>query len=78
MANKRIELEDKGQDLLYFITDENGVIEEAGPYHNELYKGATIPLEMQEIGDLCMMHNPPHINYGYLQYKVESITEISE
>lgn len=74
----KIELEDKGQDLLYFKTDETGKILEAGPYHNELYKGGYIPLESQKEGELCMMHNPPHINFGFLKYKVESIKEIKQ
>lgn len=71
----KIQLEDKGQDLLTFITDEKGQIIEVGPFHKTLYKGGYIPLESQKIGEPCMIHHPPQINYGFLKYKVEGILE---
>ena len=75
MEKFKIELEDKGQDLLYFITDKDGKILDAHPFHSKLYKGGYIPLESQTEGDFCMIHNPPYIHYGFLKYKVKSITK---
>lgn len=76
MTKFKIVLEDKTQDFTRFITDENGVIIEALPFQTDFWKGATIPLEMQNIGDLCMIHHPPYIEYGYLKYKVTQIQKI--
>ena len=73
----KVELEDEGQDLLYFITDENGEILDTQPFHNKLYKGGYIPLESQKINKKCMIHHPPYFNYGYLKYNVISITKIN-
>ena len=72
----KVELQDKGQDLLYFLVDEETCkIEEAGPFHNDLYKGGYIPLDTQRVGEKCMIHHPPHFEYGFLKYNVESITK---
>lgn len=84
MKYRKITLEDKGQDLLWFIIDEEGVVVEAGPFHNELYKGAYIPYDcvgdtendeppLFIVGDRCPIHNPPHLNHGWLDYNVKSI-----
>lgn len=73
MNGYKITLEDKGQDFLYFITDENGIVQSAEPRQNEVWKGASIPIEQQEVGDFCMIHHPPMIEYDYLKYKVVSI-----
>jgi len=35
------------------------------------------PISQQKIGDLCMIHHLPHIEYGYLKYKVLAIKEIN-
>jgi hypothetical protein len=43
----KIKLEDKGQDLLFFITNYKGQIIEAGPFHSKLYVGGYIPIESQ-------------------------------
>ncbi len=75
--NHKITLKDEGQDLLYFITDNIGRIIEAGPFHNDLYKGGHIPLSSQKIGEPCMIHHPPHFNFGFLRFNVESITPIN-
>lgn len=71
-----VKLEDKGQDLLEFITDDIGKVLEAKPFHSKLYQGAYIPIKWQGIGDTCMIHHPPHFLFGSLKYKVESITEL--
>lgn len=72
----KVELEDKGQDLLYFLVDEKTCkIEEAGPWHNDLYKGGYIPIESQKVGEKCMIHHPPNIEFGFLKYKVTSMTK---
>lgn len=77
MKGYQIELEDKGQDFLRFITDDKGIVIEALPYQTDVWKGALIPIKQQKIGDLCMLHNPPRIEYGYLRYKVLAIKEIN-
>jgi hypothetical protein len=74
--NFKINLEDKGQDLLFIITNENGQILETGPFHTALYKGGYVPISQQKIGEPCMIHRPPHIEYGFLKYNVESIEKI--
>lgn len=70
----RIDLEDLGQDLLTIFTDENGIILETEPFHSELYKGGYIPLTSIQIGEQCMIHHPPNINYGFLKYKITNIS----
>lgn len=78
MAKFKVELEDNGQDFLEFITNERGVIIEAKPFQTEIWEGGYIPIEMQEIGDFCMMHKLPHFNYGFLKHKVTNIEEIKD
>lgn len=77
MKGYKITLEDKGQDFLRFITDDKGIVIEALPYQTDVWKGALIPIAQQEIGDLCMIHHPPRIEYSYLRYKVLDIKEIN-
>ena len=36
----KIVLEDKGQDLLWLKVNEGGLVEEAGPFQNEIWKDA--------------------------------------
>lgn len=77
MANTKITLEDLGQDLLWFIVDENTLtVIEAGPFHNELYKDSIIPIDQEDlcsVGMECPIHNPPNINHGFLKYKIVKI-----
>ena len=40
----KITLEDKGQDLLWLRVNEAGLVEEAGPFQNEIWKDSYIPL----------------------------------
>jgi hypothetical protein len=72
-----ITLEDKGQDFTKLITDKDGIVVKAEPYQTEVWKGALIPISQQKVGDLCMIHHLPHIEYGYLKYKVLDIKELN-
>lgn len=74
----RVQLEDKGQDFTAFITDKDGIIQEAIPFQTEFWEGGLIPIEMQKVGDLCMINKPGVIEYGFLKYKVTNITELTE
>lgn len=71
----RIVLEDKGQDLLWLKVGEGGLVEEAGPFQNEIWKDAYVPVWYARVRQLCPIHHPPHIIQGFLKYKIESITE---
>lgn len=74
----KVSLEDKGQDLLHLITDEDGqVLEATTPFLTSIYKGAFIPIEQQVIGTACMIHNPPHQNFGFLKYKAIAIVDLT-
>lgn len=76
----KIELEDNGQDLLELVTDENGVVIDAGPFQKSVWIGASIPISEHQnllvIGEGLPIHHPPHINYGFLKHKVISIEKI--
>ncbi|MGR6980840.1 hypothetical protein ACUHGC_05380 [Testudinibacter sp. P27/CKL/0425] len=73
----RIKLEDKGQDFTAFITDKDGIIQEAVPFQTDIWQGGLIPIEHQKIGELCMIHKPRFIEYGFLKYKVTGITKLT-
>ncbi len=77
MKGYEIELEDKGQDFTRLRTNEQGIVIAAEPYQTDVWKGALIPISQQKIGDLCMIHHLPHIEYGYLKYKVLDIKELN-
>ncbi|MDA5614058.1 hypothetical protein [Pasteurella multocida] len=77
MKGYEITLEDQGQDFTKFITDENGIILEALPCQTWYWKGAEIPLTNQKLGDFCMIHHPPEIQFGCLKYKVLAIKKIN-
>lgn len=69
----KITLEDKGQDILWFRVNEAGLVEEAGPFQNEIWKNSYIPLWIVKVGKPYPIHNYPNIIRGFLKYKVESI-----
>lgn len=69
----KITLEDRGQDLLWLRVNEAGLVEEAGPFQNEIWKDSYIPLWIVEVGKPCPIYHYPHIIRGFLKYKVESI-----
>lgn len=72
----KIELEDNGQDFLSFTTNEAGTIIKTEPFQGDAWNGGYIPVLLQEEGELCMMHKPPHINRGFLKHRVTKITEL--
>lgn len=69
----KITLEDKGQDILWFRVAEGGIVVEAGPFQNEIWKNAYIPVWYARVGQLCPIHCPPHIDRGFLKYRIKSI-----
>jgi hypothetical protein len=71
-----IELEDNGQDFLKFTTEKNGQIVKTEPFQGEIWNGGFIPVEVQLVGEPCMMHKPPHYQYGFLKHNVTKITKI--
>lgn len=79
MQVTKITLEDKGQDMFeLYVNDECEVIA-AAPFQSSVWVGATIPVTIEgmvRIGELCPIHNPPHINFGLLKYKVEKIERV--
>ncbi|MCF8218681.1 MAG: hypothetical protein K9J21_06835 [Bacteroidales bacterium] len=73
----KIELEDKGQDFLYFIIEKDKIIE-AGPFQNGLWKGSYVPEKMLKVGGKVYIHKPPYINFGVLNYRIERMYEIQQ
>jgi hypothetical protein len=69
----KVVLEDKGQDLLWLKVNEGGLVEEAGPFQNKIWKGSYVPYWAAKVGQLCPIHSYPHIIRGFLKYKIESI-----
>lgn len=80
MKVTKITLEDVGQDFLeMYVSEETGQIIDVKPYGAHIWKGAYVPLgvgEMVAVGEYFPIHNPPHIMYGYLKYKIEKIEQI--
>lgn len=74
----KIILEDTGQDFLWLRVDEGGLVVEAGPFQNEIWKDAYIPLWIVKVGQLCPIHKYPHIIMGFLKHKVVSIRKEKE
>lgn len=86
MKQFKITLKDNGQDLLWFVVDEDGIVVEAGPFHNETYKGAYIPYDhttaedgepLFQVGKPLPIHHPPHLTHTWLKFDVEEIKEVS-
>ena len=79
MEVTKITLEDNGQDFLELYVSEAGEVVDAKPFQASIWCGAYIPVdneEMVKVGDLCPIHNPPHIIYGWLKHKVEKIEKV--
>jgi hypothetical protein len=71
-----IELEDNGQDFLFFHVNQEGKIIDATPFQSEIWKGGSIPthsMEMLKPGKPCPLHKPPHFNFGYLKHKIKDL-----
>ena len=69
----KITLEDRGQDILWFRVNEAGLVEEAGPFQNDMWIISYIPLWIVKVGEPCPIHKYPNIIRGFLKYKVKSI-----
>lgn len=70
---KKLYFEDKGQDFLWWVVDENGVVTDCGPFQASLWVGNTvIAPELLLVGD-----QPEFIskqgNALLLNYKIEKI-----
>jgi hypothetical protein len=81
MKITKITLEDHGQDFLELYVSEDEVVIDARPFQGHIWKGAMIPIRdknMVKVGARCPIHDPPHINYGFLKYNIEAIEEIEE
>lgn len=79
MITTKITLEDQGQDLLELYVSEEEVVIDAQPFQSSIWKGAMIPLSdkgMCKVGKQCPIHHPPHILYGFLNYKIEKIERL--
>ena len=73
--NTIITLEDKGQDALQFII-ENNIVSKTLPFQTEIWKDAYVPIEDCEIGKEMPIHKPPHLNFTYLKYKIINIQTV--
>lgn len=71
--NTVIRLEDNGQDFLEFVVNDENIIIEAKPFQNSIWSGAYVPLNMVRVGKVLPIHKPPHMEFGFLKHKVESI-----
>ena len=79
MKVTKITLEDNGQDFLELYVDDKGKVIDAQPFQGSIWAGAMIPLgigDMVEPGKLLPIHNPPHIEYGFLKHKIEKVEEV--
>lgn len=74
---RKIRIEDNGQDVLWFVVNEDDKIVDAGPFQAAFWCNNYIPSEMLRIGEPCPMYMPRFIWHGYLIYKVESIEEMT-
>lgn len=69
----RIELEDKGQDLLWLEVNNEGVVEKAGPFQDSIWRGSIVPYCNAKVGDYCPIHCSPDFENSTLRYKIVSI-----
>lgn len=74
---RKIRIEDKGQDFLWFVVDEDDKIVDAGPFQTAFWSGNYVPSGMLRVGELCPIYMPRFIYFGHLIYKVESIEEMT-
>lgn len=79
MKVTKITLEDKGQDVLALFVDSNGVVIDAKPFQSSVWNGAIVPIGvagMVKVGVECPIHNPPHIIFGCLKYRIEAVETV--
>ncbi len=72
----KITLEDNGQDFLEFICNEEGMIVETYPFQGNIWNGGFIPIDMAKVGEVCPLHKPPHVYYGYLKHKIVKLERL--
>lgn len=72
-----IELEDKGQDALFFHVEDNKVVKTT-PFQTSMWKGAYVPIKNVKVGKPMPIHHPPNIRFGYLKYNVISIQKATK
>lgn len=75
----KITLEDNGQDFLELYVAKSGEVVDAKPFQGSIWRGAYIPADNEDlvkVGDLCPIHNPPHIIFGWLKHKIEKIEQV--
>lgn len=71
-----VELEDNGQDFLFFHISPEGVITDTKPFQGSVWKYGQVPLHSLhylEVGKSFPIHHPPHINFGFLKHKIKAI-----
>lgn len=79
MQVTKITLEDNGQDFLELYVDKAGCVIDIKPFQCSIWAGAYVPVDIEDlvkIGDLCPIHNPPHITFGWLKHRVEKIEQV--
>lgn len=74
---RKIRIEDNGQDVLWFVVNEDDKIVDAGPFQAAFWCNNYIPSEELRIGEFCPIYMPRFIYKGHLIYKVESIEEMT-
>lgn len=81
MAKVKISIEDLGQDFTALYTDEKGIVIDAKPFQASMWRGAIIPIHdgsLFRVGEPLPIHHPPHIEYGFLKYKIVEIEQIND
>lgn len=72
---RKIYFEDKGQDFLWWIIDEFGLVIDCGPFQGFVWIGSTVDLDtIKEGSNLCL--ETDSVGYMMLKHKVESIEVI--
>lgn len=74
-----VELEDNGQDFLFFHISPEGKITDAVPFQDRIWVGGQVPLhtlDYLKIGKPFPLHHPPHINFGFLAHNIKNIQYI--
>ena len=71
---RKINFEDRGQDFLWWVIDENYEVTDCGPFQASVWVGSQIERETLAVGEQpCFETNTGQ--YLQLKYKVESIED---
>lgn len=74
--NRKITFEDCGQDFLWWVIDENGLVIDCGPFQASVWVGSVVDLDtLEEWEPVCF--DSKSGEYLCLNYVVESIEEIN-